>query len=53
MIAVKHVDGVLQMLGPDTPRLDKALSAKAVELRHPPLALVEGRARKERLEGLP
>jgi hypothetical protein len=34
MIAVKHLDGVLRMLGGDAPRLDKVLSAKAVELRH-------------------
>jgi hypothetical protein len=34
MIAVNHLDGVLQKLGPNGPRLEKALGAKAVELRH-------------------
>jgi hypothetical protein len=33
MIAVKHLDGVLKLLGRDAPRLDKALKARAVELR--------------------
>jgi hypothetical protein len=34
MIAVKHLEGVLQMMGPNAPRLNRAMSAKAVELRH-------------------
>jgi hypothetical protein len=33
MIAMKHLDGVLKMLGPGAPRLDNGLKAKAVELR--------------------
>jgi hypothetical protein len=33
MIAVKHLDGVLNLLGSGAPRLDKGLKAKAVELR--------------------
>jgi hypothetical protein len=33
MIAMKHLDGVLKMLGQGAPRLDKGLTAKAVELR--------------------
>jgi hypothetical protein len=33
MIAVKHLDGVLKLLARDAPRLDKALKARAVELR--------------------
>jgi hypothetical protein len=34
MIAVKHLEKVLGMLGPNAPRLDKASSNKAVELRN-------------------
>jgi hypothetical protein len=34
MIAVKHLEGVLEMLGPGAPRLDKVMGAEAVELRH-------------------
>jgi hypothetical protein len=34
MIAVNHLDGVLEMLGADAPRLAKDLKVKAVELRH-------------------
>jgi hypothetical protein len=33
MIAMKHLDGVLKMLGSNAPRLDKDLKTKAVELR--------------------
>lgn len=33
MIAMKHLDGVLKMLGPGALRLDKDVTAKAVELR--------------------
>ena len=33
MIAMKHLDGVLKMLGPGAPRLDKDLKTKAIELR--------------------
>jgi hypothetical protein len=33
MIAVRYLDLTLQKLGRDAPRLDKALSQKAVELR--------------------
>jgi hypothetical protein len=33
MIAVKHLDGVLKLLGNGAPRLDKGLKAKGVELR--------------------
>jgi hypothetical protein len=33
MIAVKHLDGVLNLLGSGARRLDKGLKAKAVELR--------------------
>jgi hypothetical protein len=34
MIAVNHLDGALQKLGTNAPRLDRALKAKGVELRH-------------------
>lgn len=34
MIAVKHLDGVLKLLGRDAPRLSKALKLRAVELRN-------------------
>jgi hypothetical protein len=34
MIAVKHLEGVLQMMSPNAPRLNRAFSANAVELRH-------------------
>jgi hypothetical protein len=34
MIAVNHLEGALQKLDSGGPRLDKALGAKAVELRH-------------------
>jgi hypothetical protein len=34
MIAVNHLDEALNKLGSGTPRLDKALRGKAVELRH-------------------
>jgi hypothetical protein len=34
MIAVKHLDGVLKLMGTAAPKLDKDLKAKAVELRH-------------------
>jgi hypothetical protein len=33
MISVKHLDGVLTLLGDSAPRLDKGLKAKGVELR--------------------
>jgi hypothetical protein len=33
MIAMKHLDGVLKMLGPGAPRLDNGLTATAAELR--------------------
>ena len=34
MIAVKHLEKVLGMMGPNAPRLDNALGNKAVELRN-------------------
>jgi hypothetical protein len=34
MIAVKQLDGVLKLLGRDAPRLNKALTVRAVELRN-------------------
>jgi hypothetical protein len=33
MIAMKHLDGVLKVLGSNAPRLDKDLKTKAIELR--------------------
>jgi hypothetical protein len=33
MIAVKHLDGVLKLMGAGAPRLDKDLMLKAIELR--------------------
>jgi hypothetical protein len=35
MIAVKHLDGVLKLLGTGAPRLDEGLQAKAIELGKP------------------
>jgi hypothetical protein len=34
MIAMKHLDGVLKLLGRDAPRLNQALKFRAVELRN-------------------